>query len=77
MYSDGKMGNRNNTEVLAVTQIPGPEERNRRERFLTRLLLIALDMLLSEGYTDLAVKIDTAKDLMREFKHVYPETMNV
>ena len=77
MYSDGKMGNRNNTEVLAVTQIPGPEERNRRERVLARLLLIALEMLLSEGYTDLGAKIENAKDLIREFKHVYPETMNV
>ena len=36
-----------------------------------------IDMLLSEGHTDLGVKIEAAKDMIREFKHVYPETMNV
>jgi hypothetical protein len=34
-------------------------------------------MLLSEGHTELAVKIETAKDMIREFKHVYPETLSV
>jgi len=53
------------------------EERMRRERILAKLLVITLEMLLSEGHTDLAVKIETAKDMIREFKHVYPETMNV
>jgi hypothetical protein len=38
---------------------------------------MALDMLLTEGHTDLAVKIETPKDMIREFKHVYPEAMNV
>jgi hypothetical protein len=34
-------------EVLAVALIPAPEERRRRERVLARLLVIALEMLLS------------------------------
>lgn len=30
---------------------------------LARLLFITLEMLLSEGHTDLGVKIETAKDI--------------
>jgi hypothetical protein len=64
-------------KVLAVAVIPSTEERKRRERVLASLLVIALEMLLTERHTDLAVKIETAKDMIREFKHVYPEAMNV
>jgi len=64
-------------DVLAVAVIPSAEERKRGERLLASLLVITLEMLLSEGHTDLAVKIETAKDMIREFKHVYPEAMNV
>ena len=64
-------------EVLAVAAIPSAEERKRRERLLASLLVISLEMLLSEGHTDLAVRIETAKDMIREFKHAYPEAMNV
>jgi len=67
----------NDPEVLAVMSLLSAEERMRRERILAKLLVITLEMLLSEGHTDLAVKIETAKDMIREFKHVYPETMNV
>ena len=71
------MKNPSDPELLAIAPIPTPEERRRRERLLARLLLLALEMLLSEGHTELAVKIETAKDMIRELKHVYPETMNV
>jgi hypothetical protein len=33
--------------------------------------------VLNEGHTDLAVKIETAKDVILEIKHTYPEAMNV
>jgi hypothetical protein len=69
--------NTDSPEVLAVAVLPSAEERKRRERFLASLLVITLEMLLNEGHTDLAVKIETAKDMIREFKHVYPEAMNV
>jgi hypothetical protein len=71
------MNNTDNPEVLAVALILSAEERRRRERALARLLVIMLDVLLSEGHTELAVKIDAAKDMIREFKFVYPETMDV
>jgi len=77
MNSKESTNNTDKPEVLAVALIPAPEERRRRERLLARLLLLALEMLLSEGHIDLAIKIETAKDMIREFKHVYPETMNV
>lgn len=66
-----------NPEVLAIAPLPSAVERRRREAVLARLLVTTLEMLLSEGHTDMAVKIETAKDMIREFKHVYPETMNV
>jgi hypothetical protein len=69
--------NPDSPEALAVVPLPTIEERRRRERVLARLLVITLDMLLSEGHTDLALRIETAKDMIREFKHVYPEAMNV
>jgi hypothetical protein len=69
--------NPHNPEVLAIAVIPSAEERKRRERLLASLLVITLEMLLNEGQIDLAVKIETAKDMIREFKHVYPEAMNV
>jgi len=71
------MNNSGTPEVLAVVPLPSPVERRRRENMLARLLVITLEMLLSEGHTDLATKIETAKDMIRELKHVYPETMNV
>ena len=71
------MNGTDNPELLAVALIPAPEERKRRERLLAKLLLMAVEMLLSGGHTELAVKIETAKDMIRELKHVYPETMNV
>ena len=64
-------------EVFAVAPLPSVAERRRREVMLARLLALTLETLLSEGHTDLAVKIETARDVIREFKFVYPETMNV
>lgn len=71
------MNNTDTPEVLAVVPLPSAAERRRREIMLARLLAVTLEMLLNEEHTDLAVKIETAKDMIREFKHVYPETMNV
>jgi hypothetical protein len=51
-----------NPEVLAVVPLPSAAERKRRERLLARLLLLALEMLLSEAHINLGVKIETAKE---------------
>ncbi len=63
------MNNPDNPEVLAVIPLPTPEERTRREITLARLMLLAIDHVLSgEG-----LRLDTARDLIREVRHVYPE----
>jgi hypothetical protein len=69
--------NSDEPEALAIAPLPTAEERRRRELMLARLLLLALEMLLCEGHTDLSIKIEITKDMIREFKHAYPETMNV
>ena len=71
------MNNTDNPGVLAIAPLPTAEERRRRELMLARLLLLALEMLLCEGHTDLSVKIEIAKDMIREFKHAYPEAMTI
>lgn len=77
MNSEEYKNNTDTAEVLAIALIPAPEERKRRERVLARLLVITLEMLLSEGHTDLAVRIETAKDMISEFKRTYPEAMTI
>lgn len=64
----------NMTVVLAV---PIPSERRRREPALAGLLITALEMLLNAGDTDLEIRIETAKDVIREFKHAYPEPRQI
>jgi len=86
--SDGKMLLRDDTGVViegievgnpegaGVLAIPPPEKRRRREIMLAGLLAIALEILRNERHSE-SVKIETAKDIIREFKHVYPETTDV
>lgn len=56
-------------EVLAVVPLPTAEERRQREVILVRLMLVAVDLVLSgEG-----LGLETARDLTRELRHAYPE----
>ena len=61
---------------LAVSILDGPElsERRRRELALAQLMAVAIGVMLYTGESDLDIRIETAKDMIREFKHVYPET---
>jgi len=36
-----------------------------------------IGVILYAGEPDVEVRIDAAKDMMREFKHVYPEACDV
>jgi hypothetical protein len=55
--------------VLAVVPLPSAEERRRREAMLARVMLVAIDLVLSgEG-----LGLETALDLVREIWHCYPE----
>ena len=64
----------NMTGVLAV---PMPEERRRRELALAGQLQIAIDMIRNTGPSDLDIRIENAKDMIREFKYTYPETREI
>jgi hypothetical protein len=61
---------------LAVSMLDGPDltERRRGELALVRLMVTAIEMILYTGDTDLGIRIENAKDVVREFKQVYPET---
>lgn len=66
------MNNTDNPEVLAVIPLPSAEERRRREIMLTRVMLVAIDLVLSgEG-----MGRETARDLIREVRHAYPELLD-
>jgi len=56
---------------------PVTPERRRSELALARLLQIAVDMIRKTGDSDLDIRIENAKDMIREFKHVYPEAREI
>ena len=61
-----------NPEVLAVVLLPSPEERRRREVLLARLMILMTDHILTgEG-----LGLETARDLIREVRHCYPELLD-
>jgi predicted nucleotidyltransferase len=61
---------------LAVSISDGPElsEHRREELALARLMAEAIGVMLYTGESDLDIRVETAKDMVREFKKVYPET---
>jgi hypothetical protein len=56
-------------EVLAVVPLPTADDRRRREVLLARLMLLAVDHVLSGE----RLRLETARDLCREIKHTFPE----
>ena len=61
---------------LAVSIMDGPDlsEQRRKELALARLMAVAIGVMLYTGDADADIRIETAKDMIREFKHLYPET---
>lgn len=66
------MNTANNPEVPAVVPLPSPEERRRREIMLARVMLLAIDIVLSGE----PLGLETARDLGRELRHCYPELVD-
>jgi len=60
-----------NPEVLTVP-FPSALERRRRELMLARLMLVAIDLVLSGE----ELGLETARDLNRELRHTYPELLD-
>jgi hypothetical protein len=64
--------NSHSPEVLAVIPLPTAQERRRREIMLARVMLVAIDLVLSgEG-----MGLETARDLGKELRHTYPELLD-
>jgi hypothetical protein len=59
--------------VLSMLEGPDSTERRRGELALMRLMAVAMELLLYTGDSDLDIRIENAKDMIREFKRVYPE----
>ena len=64
---------------VAISMLDGPDisEHRRKELALARLMAVAIDVILNTGETDSDVRIETAKDMVREFRHVFPETSEI
>jgi uncharacterized Ntn-hydrolase superfamily protein len=61
---------------LAVSIMDGADlsEHRRKELALALLMAETIGVILYTGESDVDVRIDAAKDMVREFKHVYEET---
>jgi hypothetical protein len=60
---------------LAVTILDGPElsEHRRKELALARLMAEAIGTIRYTGEDDSHIRIESAKDMIREIKHTFPE----
>jgi len=56
--------------VLSMLEGPDLTERRRGELALVRQMAVAMELLLYTGESDLDIRIENAKDMIREFKHV-------
>jgi hypothetical protein len=58
---------------LAVSIMDGPNlsEKRRKELALALLMAETIGVILYESASD--IRIEAAKDMAREFRHVYPE----
>jgi len=63
------MNNTDTLEVPAVVPLPSAEERKRREAMLARVMLVAVDLVLSGE----PLGLEVALDLVREIWYCYPE----
>lgn len=59
----------------AVSISDGPElsEHRRKELALARLMAVAISVILYTGEDDSHIRIETAKDMVREIMHTFPE----
>jgi len=61
--------NKHNPDILAVVPLPTAEERRRREVLLARLMLAAIDLVVSGQ----GIGLQSARDLVLEIWHCFPE----
>ncbi len=63
--------------VLSMLDGPDLTERRRGELALVRLMAVAMELLLYTGDSDLDIRIENAKDMIRELKRTYPEAREI
>ncbi len=52
-------------------------DRRRKELALARLLATAIELTRNTRAADFDIRIENAKDMIREFKHVYPDAREI
>ena len=52
-------------------------EHRRKELALARLMAETIGVILYTGESDVDIRIDAAKDMIREVNRVYPQAMEV
>jgi hypothetical protein len=64
---------------IAVSMVDSPDlsEHRRKELALVLLMDAAIEVLLNTGEDGLDIRVETARDLVRELKCVYPETREI
>ena len=64
---------------LAVSIIDGPDlsEKRRKELALALLMAETIGVILYTGESDSDIRIKAARDMAREFRHVYPEIAEI
>ncbi len=64
---------------LAVSIMDGPDlsEKRREEFALARLMAETIGVILYTGESDSNIRIEAAKDMLREFRHVYREIAEI
>jgi hypothetical protein len=58
--------------VTGILAVPSADERRRRDVMLTRVMLLAIDHVLSGE----RLGLETARNLIREVRHAYPELLD-
>jgi hypothetical protein len=64
---------------LAVSIMDGPNlsEKRRKELALARLMAETIGVILYTDESDSDIRIEAARDMVREFRHVYPEITEI
>jgi hypothetical protein len=64
---------------LAVSIMDGPDlsEKRRKELGLALLMAETIGVMLYTGESDSDIRIEAAKDMVRKFRHVYPEIAEI
>jgi hypothetical protein len=64
---------------LAVSIMDGPElsEKRRKELALALLMAETIGVMLYTGESDSDIRIEAAKQMLREFRLVYPEIAEI